>query len=224
MTYDTWEEKYAKGESLNRYPWDKVVSFVYQNYPRSQPKSEINILELGFGSACNLWFCAREGFNCSGVEWSESVVKHARNWLQTDGLEADLRQGSFYPLDFESNTFDIIIDRASLTCVTYEDCLKSFKEVARVMKKGGRFCFTPYSTQHTSCIEGCLQESGLISISSGTLIGVGDLKFYNEADIRSISQQAGLKIIEMRHIEESYGDSKRGQHAEWFVVLGKDNE
>ncbi|KQI09009.1 hypothetical protein K777_09955, partial [Campylobacter coli CVM 41970] len=33
-----------------------------------QDRSKINILELGFGTGANLWFCAKEGFSVSGIE------------------------------------------------------------------------------------------------------------------------------------------------------------
>ena len=76
---EIWDTKYAVGDSLNKYPWDKVVSFVYKYYPRNKPKHATKVLEVGFGSGCNLWFCAREGFDCYGVEFSSIAVEHAKN-------------------------------------------------------------------------------------------------------------------------------------------------
>jgi len=39
-----------------------VVYFVFRNLHRDRPRSEIKIMEFGFGLAPNLWFAAREGF------------------------------------------------------------------------------------------------------------------------------------------------------------------
>ena len=216
-----WGLKYAAGDSLNKYPWDKIVSFVFRYYPRAQPKNDTKILELGFGSGCNLWFCAREGFDCYGVEWSEVAVNHAKDWFLKENLNADLKQGNFSPLDFKSDFFDLIIDRASLTCVSSNECIDSLREVFRVLKPGGYFCFSPYSSQHTSYIEGDVQDSGMTRVNTGTLVNVGDLKFYDEEEITKMVLDAGFKVHQIRHVEEKFLSAKEGVHAEWFVVLGK---
>ena len=75
-----WEEKYSAGH-VQRYPWDVVVSFVFRNLPSGRPPSEIKIMEIGFGTAPNLWFAAREGFQVFGIEGSESAVDLAKESL-----------------------------------------------------------------------------------------------------------------------------------------------
>ena len=216
-----WDAKYAAGDSLNKYPWDKIVSFVFRYYPRDKDRRATKILEVGFGSGCNLWFCAKEGFDTYGVEASHVAVEHAKKWFNQQNLNAQLAQQSFAPLNFESNLFDLAIDRGSLTCVSFENCLSSLKEIYRVLKPGGYFCFNPYSSHHTSCLEGTLQDSGLTKITSGTLIGVGDIKFYNHEELNQIISKTGFTIKEMRHIEDKYFYPTPSTHAEYFLVLRK---
>lgn len=220
---DVWDQKYASGNSLNRYPWDKVVSFVFRNFPRNKPRQETNVLEVGFGSGCNLWFCAREGFNCYGIEGSAVAVEHAKQWFAKENLKGNLSQGDFHPLRFDNDFFDLVIDRGSLTCVPLEDCRTSLKEIYRVMKLGGYFCFNPYSNQHTSCIQGQALESGLTKISTGTLVGVGDIKFYSREEVVPLITSVGFKIKEVRHVTEDYQDNEKtpNVHADWFFVLEK---
>ncbi len=216
-----WNEKYAAGDSLNKYPWDKIVSFIFKFRPRNKERHETKVLELGFGSGCNLWFCAREGFDCYGIEGSAIGVKHAQQWFSKENLQADLTQGMFYPLNFSEEFFDLIIDRGSLTCVNSKDSYLSLQEIFRTLKTGGYFCFNPYSTRHTSSVEGTLLPTGLTKIKSGTLTGVGDIKFYDEKTIRELVEKVGFKIKEMRHIEDHYFTPSYGTHAEWFLVLEK---
>ena len=216
-----WEDKFENNRGICKYPWDKIVSAVNIYYNKLKPKQSSKVLELGFGSGCNLWFCAREGFDCYGVEASKAAVKSAKKWFAQDGLKADLREGLFYPLPFSNNMFDIIIDRGALTCVSYRDCNEAFKEVYRVLKKGGIFFFNGYSCEHTSCVEGKLLESGLSEISSGNLTGVGNLKFYSIDEVQSLSNDNGFKIKAFKHIKEEIIFPEKQIHAEWFVVLQK---
>jgi len=61
-----WDKRYLSGYAQS-YPWDSVVSFIFRNAPKDRPRSEIKVLEVGFGTGPNLWFAAREGFRTSGV-------------------------------------------------------------------------------------------------------------------------------------------------------------
>ncbi|MBS0185077.1 MAG: class I SAM-dependent methyltransferase [Proteobacteria bacterium] len=195
---------------------------MFNYYPRHKPKNETKILELGFGSGCNLWFCAKEGFNCYGIEGSSFAVNHAKEWFLRENLfPVYLQQSLFYPLDFQSNFFDLVIDRSSLTCVNTNECLASLKEVHRVLKPEGYFCFNPFSTKHTSYLEGDLLDSGLTQFKSDSFLKVDNLKFYNEEELYKLILAAGFKIYEMKHIEEKFYTPENIIHAEWFLILGK---
>ena len=95
-----WEDIYSSGRHLNRYPWDSVVSFIYRFKPNVEPRSKVNVLEIGFGSGSNLWFAAREGFSVFGVEFSPSAVEFATNRFKSDSLSGNLRLGDFCSLPF----------------------------------------------------------------------------------------------------------------------------
>jgi SAM-dependent methyltransferase len=174
-TFDPiWEEKYAAGHVQN-YPWDIVVSFVFRNVP-DRPRSEIKILEVGFGSAPNLWFASREGFKVAGVEQSPSAVDFAVERFNREGLSGDLRVGDFTRLPFDNDSFDLAIDRGSLVCVGAEAQKQAVAEVHRCLRPGGRFLHNAYADSHSSMHAGELGEDGLIhNITGGTLVGVGQL-------------------------------------------------
>jgi ubiquinone/menaquinone biosynthesis C-methylase UbiE len=155
-----WEEKYSSGHE-QRYPWDCVVSFVFQNVPRDLLPENINILELGFGTGANLWFAAREGFSVSGIEGSESAVQCAKKKFLDLGYEGDLRKGDFCQLPFGDNFFHLVIDRASLTHVGLSEQKRAIDEVYRVLKKKGKFMYNPYSNEHSSSKSGNLSNDGL---------------------------------------------------------------
>lgn len=216
-----WENKYSAGHVQN-YPWDLVVSFVFRNAPADRPRSKIKIMELGFGSAPNLWFAAREGFNVAGVEGSPSAVDFSKKRFEREGLSGDLRVGNFTSLPFEDNSFDLVIDRASLCCIGAEAQKKTVAEVNRCLRKGGRFLHNTYADSHSSMHAGEPYPDGLVdNIIGGTLVGVGQLHFTSRTEINELFSD-GWKLLQVQRREwvDMLAVSS-DIHAEWVVVAEK---
>jgi ubiquinone/menaquinone biosynthesis C-methylase UbiE len=215
-----WEIKYAAGHE-ERYPWDAVVSFVFRNYPRHKSREEIKILEVGCGTASNLWFAAREGFQVAGIEGSPSAVHTAQERFRSEGLRADLRLGDFTQLPFASAQFDLVIDRGSLVCCDVESAKKAVEEIHRVMLPGGRFFFNPYSEHHSSRSSGHTDENGLThNITEGSMTNVGQICFYSRRQVQDVLHK--FSILSLEHIERSdHLHPSRTVHAEWRAVAEK---
>jgi SAM-dependent methyltransferase len=218
-----WEDEiYGQGKHLNRYPFDCVVSFLYRHHPRGVPRNQIRVLEIGSGAGNNLWFAAREGFTVAGIDGSTSAVQAARKRFAEDGLEGDLRVGDFTALFFDDQSFDLVIDRGSLTCCGLSDAKRAVEEVRRVMKDGGKFFCNPYSYRHSSRASGRGGSDGLTTdITAGTLVGVGQLCFYEMNDLKRLFG-TGWEILSLQHLEivETIGSST-GVHAEWRIIAQK---
>lgn len=216
-----WEEIYSSGHS-QKYPWDLVVSFVYRNYPREKCKSDVRILEVGFGSGSNLYFAAQEGFSVAGVEGSPTAVEFAKSRFEDNGLQGDLCIGDFLSLPFSSETFNLAIDRGSLCCVSKNDQKVAITEIHRCLRKGGRFLYTGYTDSHSSMRSGITDEDGLTSnISAGTLTGVGSIAFISRSDIDEFFSQ-GWQLLSVQRRE--YIDMLNplgGIHSEWVVIAEK---
>lgn len=217
-----WEEIYGDGRSLNRYPFDQVVSFLYRHYSRSKPRAETKVLEIGCGAGNNLWFAAREGFTVAGVDGSPSAIEYARERFTRDGLKGDLRMADFISLPFESESFDFVIDRASLTCSTFESAKKTVAEVQRVLVPNGKFFFNPYSDHDSSYVSGKPGPDGrTVDIQEGTKVGVGAIYFYSKRDVFRLFSK-GWKLISLRHlalVEEL--EPFYSCHAEWIAIVEK---
>jgi len=223
--YPVWEQDiYAQGKALNRYPFNEVVSFVYRNYPRSKPRNEVRILEIGCGAGNNLWFAAREGFNVTGLDGSQSAIDFARQRFANDGLTGEFHVGDFSQLPFPDDRFDIVIDRAALTCSGFSFAQKTVAEVRRVLLPGGQFFFNPYSDRHSSYTAGQPGPDGLtINIDGGTLTGIGPIYFYSKRDLNAIFAH-GWTILSIRHIETlEMLEPACPIHAEWIVIAQKND-
>jgi ubiquinone/menaquinone biosynthesis C-methylase UbiE len=215
-----WEEKYAGGHA-QRYPWDVVVSFVFRNAPAGKSRQNIRILEVGCGTASNLWFAAREGFDVYGIDGSASAINYARKRFAGEQLQGDLRVSTFTEIPFESAMFDLVIDRAAITCVDRRAACRAIAEVHRVLSPGGRFLFNPYSDDSASAFSGRSVGDGLIvDIAAGSLVGAGQICFYNRTQILQALEAFDIKSLQHVEYEEATA-AEKNIHAEWRAVAEK---
>lgn len=223
QTFDPiWEKKYAAGH-MERYPWDVVVSFVFQNLPKDKSRSVVRILEVGCGTGSNLWFAAREGFSVAGVDGSRTAIDVAQKRFKQDGLVGDLRVADFTSLPFDDNEFDLVIDRGSLVCCGLEMAKQAISEISRVTKQRGRFFFNPYSDRHSSNSAGRQGGDGLtLDITAGSLVGVGQLCFYGRSQVVTALHAGGFALISLKHMEQAEVlEPGWLVHAEWRAVAEK---
>lgn len=216
-----WEAKYAAGHA-QRYPWDAVVSFVFRHAPRERARGEVSILEVGCGTAANLWFAAREGFRVAGVDASPSAIAAARQRFAQDRLAADLRVADFTRLPFDDAGFDLAIDRAALACCGRGAMRTALAEVRRTLVRGGRFLFNAYADDHSSFRSGRAGPDGLVlDISAGSLVGAGQLQPVSRRDLDELFA-AGWKVLGVERLERRAlvpGDG--GLHTEWLLIAEK---
>lgn len=216
-----WDEIYRSGRHANRYPWDAVVSFVFRHRPRDKAATETAIVEVGCGAAPNLWFAAREGFRAAGIDASETAIAVARQRFAQDGLQADLRVGNFSDLPFDSASFDLAIDRAALTCVGDSVARAAIAELHRVLRSGGILFSNVYSDRHSSRAGGNTGADGVtMDIASGTLVGVGQVRFYGQDDFRVLFAEPYWTILSLEHVAVT-NEMDGSTHAEWRVIARK---
>lgn len=218
-----WEQQiYGQGQHLNRYPYDTVVTFVFRQRPRDKTPSETHILEVGCGAGNNLLFAAREGFRVAGIDGSQSAISHARQRFEDEQLPADLHVGDFTALPFENDSFDLVIDRGSLTCTGRSAARQAVADIWRVLKPNGKFHFNPYAADHTSAVAGEPADDELVAnIGAGSLVGVGQICFYSRDDMqRTLAPPWNLVSLVHRR-ETDYSQGTPTIHSEWRAVACK---
>lgn len=223
MSFDPdWESVYAGGRT-QRYPWDSVVSFVFRHAPRDRPRDQVRILEVGCGTASNLWFAAREGFSVSGLEGSESAIAWASKRFEKDGLSGDLRVGDFTALPYVDDSFDLVIDRGALTCVDDTAMATAISEIARVMQPGGVFHFNPYADSHSGLLEGERLAGGLSRIPEGaSSMNPGLLNFVSRKRLDELFRNDSWDILSIQRREDTEMLNEKQQiHAEWLLLARK---
>jgi len=147
----------AEGDELSR-EWDEAseswANFVRQgkDYYREEMNNpaafriignvrDKHVLDLSCGEGYNTRILAKRGAKVVGVDFSEKMIELARQREKNENLgiiyyvsdAADLKE-------FENERFDVVTCLMSLMDIEhYEDAIS---EVARVLKKNGRFVFS----------------------------------------------------------------------------------
>lgn len=215
-----WNKTF-KERNPTLYPHDSVVSFIFRNIPDHKPKNKVNVLDIGCGGGNNLFFVAEMGLNAYGIDGSENAIKIANRRFKDKKLSAQLFIGDFIELPYESNFFDMVIDRHSLCCTDKIDIQRTIDEVKRVLIPGGVFFSLSYSDDHTSSLNGIKTKNGITKgINKGSLQGFGDLSFFSQKEIENLFSK-GFKINSLRY-RVSKNVHEREIHSEWEIQVQKD--
>jgi SAM-dependent methyltransferase len=187
---ERWEfDVYGRGQQINKYPFDSVVSSVFRRFGKVEDRSRVRVLELGCGTANNILFLRQEGFDAVGVDGSSSAIEIGRRLLEEKGQQAELLCQDFTDLsNFADEAFDLVIDRGSMTHNRRADIYRTVAEVDRVLKDEGVFLSHIFSDQHCGRRFGRPHGDGSYhSFEGGTFDGCNFLFFFaSAADIKEI--------------------------------------
>jgi SAM-dependent methyltransferase len=129
------------------YPVEFVVRAFLGNYPRHRTNKidypGWRILDLGFGDGRNMPLLRNLGMQVFGVEISQHICDLTEARMKRLGVEVETRVGRNNDIPFENKFFDAVL--ACHACY-YVDTGSSFNdninEIARVLKRDGRFVFS----------------------------------------------------------------------------------
>lgn len=215
----TWDEIYDAGRQLNLYPYDGVVSFLYRNRRVEKKQS---VLEIGCGSANNLWFAAREGFEVHGFDASKSAIEFARTRFKSEGLSGVLEVSHFSKMTYPDNHFDFAIDRCALTHTKLAIISDAISKIYDCLKPNGKFFMCCFSTKHDSFKEAKFDKESHYSteIIHGAITGVGGVCFMDKELIYELFSQRPWFVESLTHKTEVdlQSDDVR---AMWTIVARK---
>ena len=124
------ERKYGYGGyNYNSRFWTKVVKDFVDYY---NLKDGSKILDVGCGKGFMIYDFLKfnKNFILKGIDISNYAIENSMNEVK-DKLEV----GNAKDLQFEDNTFDLVISINTIHNLEKEDCAKSLKEIERVSKK-----------------------------------------------------------------------------------------
>lgn len=103
-----------------------------------QPET-LSVLDVGCGGGILSEEFAKIGCRVTGIDPSAPSLEAARKHAAMQGLAIDYRQASGENIPFDVDSFDVVVCCDVLEHV--DDLERTIREVARVLKPGGMFCY-----------------------------------------------------------------------------------
>ncbi|WP_407066769.1 class I SAM-dependent methyltransferase [Extensimonas sp. H3M7-6] len=223
MTRDPlWEEIFTE-RAWGRYPSEDLVRFGAQRLGHRQPRSDVRVLEVGFGTGANLWYFAREGYSVAGLEGTEAGCRRARSRLDLEVpgwnrvvSEECLRVGDMCePMPWATDTFDAVVDCNAVMCVDHASACEVYAEMHRVCRPGGwLYARTPASgTWGEGTGEACGHHAW--RCSEGPFSGTGIARFATESDLPLLF--ASWELVSVEQASRTL-EGRQKIHIEWVVI------
>jgi len=104
--------------------------------PFVQMKRYKRVLDVGTGPGFMALILAEMGFDVTGVDISIGMIKKAKENAQSMGLSVDFRHADGERLSFDSESFDLLVNRHLLWTLPHP--LEAVREWSRVLRDRGR--------------------------------------------------------------------------------------
>lgn len=214
-----WENNYQKGR-YNNWPYDILVSIIMRFYG-NKIRNQIKILDLGCGGGNNTYFLAKEGFNTFAVDGAPTSIEITREKLSRENLSVKAKVANFKDLPFKNGLFDCVVDRASIYCNIWNDILLIFKEIKRVLKKGGRYIGFLPNLKHPAKKYGKeFEKNTYTNFKQGTYSHSEITHFFSKNEIFILLKD--FKIEEfLEHKIENLRNKESKLNFSEYIVVGK---
>lgn len=199
MSWDpVWEAIYASRE-WGRYPPEELIRFTARHFYGASDRRSVKLLELGCGAGANLWFLAREGFDVYGIDGSATALHKAGDYLRSEGLVADLKEGDVTELadSYPASHFGGVIEIGCLVCNRLPDVARILDHAHRVLEPGGRiFSMTLAVGTWGDGLGEELEPGTFVDVQEGPLAGKGLCHFFSREEIDELfgSRFAELQV------------------------------
>jgi len=147
MSPEDWGKAY-EGD-LPHWATDKTPSAFAQDFvKRLKAANSKSVLEIGCGNGRDSIFFAEANFKVTGVDVVPKAVEIAKTNAKEIGVHVDFRTANAEALPFANESFDAVY---TLSVLHSTNIKRSFKELSRVLKKGGlAFVYIYSNTQKVS--------------------------------------------------------------------------
>ncbi len=176
------------------------------------------ILDLGCGAGRHVVWLAREGFEVTGQDSSDTALHLSRKAMARHAVSAELVEADMEQIPFPDASFDAVISVLAIYHNKLDGLRRSIAEVARALRPGGYFLVWLLSRKEW---ESEKNLPGAEEIEPFTLIKGGDVPdagishhFSDETEVRDDL----LADFEIMALEESM---EPGRPVHWIALAKK---
>lgn len=213
-----WEALYDQNRHSSVWPWSDVVALVMRHArPHSEP-SRFRVLELGVGAGANIPFFRSLGVEFWGMDGSRIAIdrlKAAYPDLADRLVVADFTQN--WPV---SGSFDLILDRASLTHNSGPDIERTLARIRTNLSESGRLVAVDlFSTEFDEFMNGEPTDDPHTrrGFTEGRLANTGVAHFADEARLGTLFAGFDIEYLEHKVVCEHWPKPNR-RFAAWSLV------
>ena len=131
-----WDKPEIRGPNTSRFGTEAEMAAWKNFFSKELGEKRLRILDVGTGTGFLSLSLAEIGHEVVGIDLSEGMISSARKIADDRGLDLDLMVGDAESLDFDDDSFDVVVSRWVLW--TLPDPEKAISEWMRVLKPGGR--------------------------------------------------------------------------------------
>ncbi len=210
-----WEEIHSSRE-WGKYPNEELVRFIgrtFSHVPKDE-RGNVKVLEIGFGQGANVWFLIREGFDVYGIDISKSAREKMKSYLEENKLLPDNFESRFRIEDMKifkfEERFGVIIDCASVLCVSYKEHFDVFKNIFDHLSNGGYFwSFHILKSSWGYGAGSLIDRDTFDNVSEGPLANQGIIYFADLCDLTKMLEDVGFKIENKELLIRTYENVSR---------------
>jgi SAM-dependent methyltransferase len=122
------------------------------------------VLDLGCADGAQMTYCGLLGAECYGQDLSEASVAVANEKLARLGLTGEAKVGDATSLQFDDNSFDVVLSSDFHEHLTDDQQRETLREVWRVLRPGGRFAL---KTPNLTYLRASLTVKRLAALAKG---------------------------------------------------------
>lgn len=121
--------RWSMRSTRERKAWQQI-------FTEALGRGNLTVLDVGTGPGIVAFLLAELGHDVTGVDFSEEMLRNARENAARFGLSVKFTPGDTENLPFEDESFDAVVNRAVLWTLPNPE--KAIMEWWRVLKPGGR--------------------------------------------------------------------------------------
>lgn len=213
-----WESIYRKNAHMSSWPWSDLVSKVMQF--AKPTKNDFKVLELGCGAGANIPFFINLDVQYFSMDGSNTIINQLKQKFPS--LKENLLVGDFVtkiPFDMD---FDLIVDRAAITCNSTKNIQLCLDEIYNKLKPRGKFIGIDwYSTDCSDYNKGVKLDDDFTftGYTEGEFANIGTIHFSDKHHLTQLFKKFTILNLEHKIIKNELHESK--VFASWNIVVEK---